>query len=55
VAASDINADPKDDHDHPEGVWTLPPMPRLGDEDGEKYLAIGKSDRATLKFRKPQK
>jgi len=54
VAATDINANPRDDHHHPEGVWTLPPTLRLGDQDRDKYLAIGESDRMTLKFRKPQ-
>ena len=50
---SDINANPKDSHDWPDGVWTLPPVLRNGDTDREKYLAIGESDRLTLKFRKP--
>jgi predicted methyltransferase len=54
VASSDINRNPKDTHDHPEGVWTLPPTLRLGDQDREKYLAIGESDRFTLKFVKPE-
>lgn len=49
---SEINANPKDDTDHPKGVWTLPPTLRLGDEDRDKYLAIGESDRMTLKFTK---
>lgn len=53
VEKSDINANPKDTRDHAEGVWTLPPSLRLGDKDKEKYLAIGESDRMTLKFRKP--
>ncbi|OZB35117.1 MAG: methyltransferase, partial [Alishewanella sp. 34-51-39] len=52
-ARSEINANPKDTADHPNGVWTLPPSLRLGDQDREKYLAIGESDRMTLKFRKP--
>jgi len=51
-AGSEINANPKDGRDHPEGVWTLPPSYRLGDEDKEKYAAIGESDRMTLRFRK---
>ncbi|WP_237068400.1 class I SAM-dependent methyltransferase [Microbulbifer guangxiensis] len=51
--ASEINANPKDTADHPKGVWTLPPSLRLGDEDKDKYLAIGESDRMTLRFRKP--
>ncbi|HEX6930480.1 MAG TPA: methyltransferase [Gammaproteobacteria bacterium] len=53
VEKSEINANPKDTADHPKGVWTLPPSLRLGDEDREKYLAIGESDRMTLLFRKP--
>jgi len=52
-AASEINANPKDTKDYPEGVWTLPPSLALGDQDRDKYLAIGESDRMTLKFRKP--
>ncbi|GLX80815.1 class I SAM-dependent methyltransferase [Thalassotalea eurytherma] len=47
---SEVNANPKDTADHPKGVWTLPPVLRLGDEDKAKYLAIGESDRMTLKF-----
>ncbi len=54
VAKSEINANPKDTKDHPKGVWTLPPTMRLGDQDREKYLAIGESDRMTLKFIKPK-
>ncbi len=50
---SEINANPKDTHNHPKGVWTLPPTLRLKDQDPEKYLAIGESDRMTLKFIKP--
>jgi predicted methyltransferase len=53
VEASEINANPKDSKDYPDGVWTLPPALRLGDKDREKYLAIGESDRMTLKFVKP--
>ena len=51
---SRINANPKDSHDHPEGVWTLPPTYRLKDVDHAKYAAIGESDRLTLKFVKPR-
>ncbi|UTA46574.1 methyltransferase [Simiduia sp. 21SJ11W-1] len=51
---SEINANPKDTAKHPKGVWTLPPTLALQDEDREKYLAIGESDRMTLKFRKPE-
>ena len=52
-AKSEINANPRDTRDHPKGVWTLPPSLALGDTDREKYLAIGESDRMTLRFRKP--
>jgi len=52
-AKSELNANPKDTHAHPEGVWTLPPTLALEDKDREKYLAIGESDRITLRFRKP--
>lgn len=52
---SEVNANPKDTKDHPEGVWTLPPTLRLGDKDKAKYTAIGESDRFTLKFSKPKK
>jgi predicted methyltransferase len=50
---SEINANSKDSKDYPEGVWTLPPTLRLKDKDRKKYLAIGESDRMTLKFVKP--
>jgi predicted methyltransferase len=54
VAQSQINANPKDTKDYPQGVWTLPPVYRLGDKDRETYAAIGESDRFTLKFVKPK-
>lgn len=64
---SELNANPKDDHDHPFGVWTLPPVrtsaPRdnnpndrptpLTEAERAAYDAIGESDRMTLRFRKP--
>ena len=50
---SDVNRNPLDTHDYPEGVWTLPPDLALGERDRDKYLAIGESDRFTLKFVKP--
>jgi predicted methyltransferase len=52
-ARSEINANPADTKDYEGGVWTLPPTLRRGEEDREKYLAIGESDRFTLRFRKP--
>ena len=54
AGASEINANPKDMTQHPKGVWTLPPVLRLGETDKAKYLAIGESDRMTLKFVKPE-
>jgi predicted methyltransferase len=50
---SEINANPADTRNHPEGVWTLPPSLRLKHKDRDKYLSIGESDRMTLKFIKP--
>ena len=50
AARSEINANPRDTRDHPMGVWTLPPELVLGDVSRDKYLAIGESDRMTLKF-----
>lgn len=52
-AKSEINANPKDTKNYPEGVWTLPPVLRLKDKDRARYLAIGESDRMTLRFIKP--
>lgn len=66
-ARSELNANPKDDHDHPFGVWTLPPTrvsaPREGnaydratpltEAERAEFDAIGESDRMTLRFRKP--
>jgi predicted methyltransferase len=51
---SEINANPRDTADYPGGVWTLPPTLRnVADAEKQKYLAIGESDRMTLKFVKP--
>jgi predicted methyltransferase len=52
-AESSINDNPQDTKDYPKGVWTLPPTLALGNEDRAKYLAIGESDRMTLRFVKP--
>ena len=54
VAQSEINANPKDSKDYPQGVWTLPPVYRLGEKNKATYAAIGESDRFTLKFVKPK-
>jgi len=61
AGSSEINANPKDDAEHPYGVWTLPPRMRPPEDgsaedeayDAQIYRDIGESDRATLKFRKP--
>ncbi|MBI1361832.1 MAG: hypothetical protein GC155_16270 [Alphaproteobacteria bacterium] len=58
---SDVNANPKDDANHPLGVWMLPPnmrapaagSPEAAGYDPAAYEAIGESDRMTLRFRKP--
>jgi predicted methyltransferase len=52
VAKSEINANPNDSANWPEGVWTLPPSLALKDVDKAKYQAIGESDRMTLIFKK---
>ena len=64
-ARSELNANPKDDHDHPFGVWTLPPVRQsaarddpsgraLTPEERAAFDAVGESDRMTLRFRKPE-
>ena len=50
VAKSEINANPKDKADHPNGVWALPPVLANKDAKRADYLAVGESDRMTLKF-----
>ncbi len=50
---SEINTNPKDTTQHPEGVWSLPPSLQLKNQERDKYLLIGESDRMTLKFLKP--
>jgi predicted methyltransferase len=62
AASSEINANPKDDKDHPFGVWTLAPNRRtspLGQPanpafDRTAFDAVGESDRMTLRFVKPR-
>ena len=51
---SEINANPADTKDHPNGVWTLPPGNNHEEADAAKYAAIGESDRMTLRFVKPR-
>ena len=50
AARSEINANPRDSKDYPNGVWSLPPTLRGGEVDKEKYLAIGESDRFTHRY-----
>lgn len=61
VAESEINANPADTKDHPDGVYSLPPTLRssiftriFNSGLRERMLEIGESDRMTLKFRKPE-
>ena len=51
---SEINANPLDGKDHPNGVWSLPPTYRGKDVDRARFQAIGESDRMTLRFVKPK-
>ena len=52
---TEVNANPRDTKDYPEGVWSLPPSLAEGEKNKAKYLAIGESDNYVLKFRKPAK
>jgi predicted methyltransferase len=60
ASRSELYANPKDDHDHPFGVWTLKPMAfqsANGQADANfdraPFDAVGESDRMLLKFVKP--
>lgn len=55
AAESEINGNPKDTKDYPDGVWTLPPALVKGEQEKARNLAIGESDRMTLRFIKPAK
>jgi len=54
VAASEMNANPRDTKDWVDGVWTLPPTLTQKDKDRARYVAIGEADNFVLKFRKPK-
>lgn len=54
AAKSEINANPRDTKDHPNGVWSLPPTLRGGDADRARFIAIGESDRFTHRYVKPR-
>lgn len=56
VATAEINANPLDTKDYPDGLYSLPPTLRgslLNRALRRKVLEIGESDRMTLKFMKP--
>jgi predicted methyltransferase len=56
VAASDVNANPKDQPGENDIVWRLPPTLATSRQDPElraELEAIGESNRMTLRFRKP--
>jgi predicted methyltransferase len=56
AGTSEVNANPRDTKDYPNGVWSLPPSFQVGPDSSPasapdpKYAAIGESDRMTLKF-----
>lgn len=49
VGTSEVNANPMDTADHPEGVWEMPPVLRTKRDDLKDK---GESDRMTLLFKK---
>jgi predicted methyltransferase len=49
VAKSEVNANPRDTADHPQGVWEMPPSLATKRED---LAGLGESDRMTLLFKK---
>ena len=56
IDSAEINANPKDTKDYPNGLYSLPPSLKGSTFNWslrEKVLAIGESDRMTLKFIKP--
>ena len=54
AAQSEVNSNPRDTKNYPNGVWSLPPTYKGHDVDRAKYAAIGESDRMTLRFVKPR-
>lgn len=56
IDQAEINANPADTKDYPDGVYSLPPTLRgslFNRGFRQRMLDIGESDRMTLKFRKP--
>lgn len=49
VATSEVNANPNDTADHPQGVWEMPPV---WTTKREELKDLGESDRMTLLFKK---
>ncbi len=57
LKSAEINANPADTKDYPNGLYSLPPSLRGSTFNAKlraKVLAIGESDRMTLKFVKPK-
>jgi predicted methyltransferase len=52
VDRSEVNANGRDTNDHPNGVWSLPPILRGGEVDRAKFIAIGASDLFTHRYLK---
>lgn len=53
AGSSELAANKRDTKNYPDGVWDLPPVLKQGETDRAVYLAIGESDRWTMKFTKP--
>jgi predicted methyltransferase len=54
VGKSEVNANPLDTKDYPQGVWSLPPNFAANRNQRARLEQIGESDRFTLKFVKPE-
>jgi predicted methyltransferase len=52
-AEAEINANPLDQPTEGDFVWRLPPTLGMGETRREEFVAIGETDRMTLRFRKP--
>ncbi len=50
AARSEVNANPRDTKDHPNGVWSLPPTYAGKDVARDRFAAIGESDRYTHRY-----
>jgi predicted methyltransferase len=54
VGKSEVNANPLDTKNYPQGVWSLPPNFAANPDQRARFGRIGESDRFTLKFVKPE-